>query len=178
MNEIFVDVLGYEGLYKVSNLGNVLSVKRNKLLKPGKENNGYLKVILRKNGKNKNYYVHRLVALSFLPNPLNYKEINHISEDKTDNRVENLEWCDHRYNINYGTGIQRMLQHSNWKKANEKTSKAVLCFTKQGKLIAEYSSSNEASRQTKINQSNISLCCNNKRKSAGKYLWKFKEEVA
>ena len=94
---------GYEGLYEVSNMGNVRNVRRNKLLRLSKTNNRYIRVSLCKNGIKTGLTVHRLVAEAFLPNPDNLPEVNHKDEDKTNNRVENLEWCDHKYNMNYGT---------------------------------------------------------------------------
>ena len=96
-------VPGYEGLYEVSNIGNVRNVRRNTLLRLQKTNNGYIQVWLYKNGISTGLKVHRLVALTFIPNPDNLPMINHKDEDKTNNRVENLEWCDAKYNNTYGT---------------------------------------------------------------------------
>lgn len=102
----------YEGLYEVSSYGRVRSVDRydsrnqfrkGKVLSPGKDKNGYLKVVLHCNGKCKTINVHRLVAQAFIPNPDNLPMINHKDEDKTNNNVTNLEWCDVKYNLNYGT---------------------------------------------------------------------------
>lgn len=172
MEEVFKDIENYQGLYQISNQGRVYSVKRNKFRIPQKMNNGYLLVVLYKDGKGKNYLVHRLVAQTFIKNPQNLQEVNHINEDKTDNRVENLEFCDKIYNMNYGTRTQRQ---------KEKVSKKVLQFTKQGEFVKEYPSIMEASRQTNINHSNISQCCrgNKNNSHAGGFLWKYKnEEVA
>ena len=186
MEEIFKDIENYEGLYQISNFGRVYSIKRNRFLNPKKSGNGYRQVVLYKEDKHKYCYVHRLVAQAFIPNPQNLPQINHISEIKSDNRAENLEWCTAKYNLTYGTKIQRMMQHPNWKKTIkkaikkgvEKTSKKVLCFTKQGKLIAEYSSTHEAARKLGISNGNISSCCKERKgfKSAGGYLWRYKEE--
>ena len=96
-------VPGYEGLYEVSNKGNVRNVRRNKLLRLPKTNNRYIRISLCKNGIKTGLTVHRLVAEAFLPNPDNLPEVNHKDEDKTNNRVENLEFCDRSYNINYGS---------------------------------------------------------------------------
>ena len=96
-------VPGYEGLYEVSNIGNVRNVRRNKLLRLQKTNNGYIRVVLSKNGIKTGFQVHRLIAQAFLPNPDNLPQINHKDEDKTNNNVTNLEWCDAKYNNNYGT---------------------------------------------------------------------------
>ena len=98
--EEFVDIQGYEGYYMINSSGDVYSVKSNKLLQPGRNSQGYKTIILCKDGKEKSFKVHRLVALAFIPNMSNYPFINHKDEDKTNNSVENLEWCTHEYNIN------------------------------------------------------------------------------
>lgn len=103
MMEEWRAVPGYEGLYEVSNIGNVRNVRRNTLLRLQKTNNGYIQVWLYKNGISTGLKVHRLVAQAFLPNPDNLPMINHKDEDRTNNRVENLEWCDAKYNNTYGT---------------------------------------------------------------------------
>ena len=119
MLEVWKDIPNYEGFYQVSNLGNVKSMQRTKkhsynsiaqlkekMLRP-QNTNGYLFVRLSKNNEIKRYLVHRLVALTFIPNPNDYLEVNHIDENSLNNNVENLEWCSHKYNINYGTGNER-----------------------------------------------------------------------
>ena len=98
--EIWRDVIGFENLYLVSNLGNVYSIHSKKQLKL-KDNKGYYNVTLFKNGKRYYKIVHRLVAEAFIPNPNNFKEINHKDENKINNNVDNLEWCDAKYNLNY-----------------------------------------------------------------------------
>ena len=103
MMEEWRAVPGYEGLYEVSNIGNVRNVRRNTLLRLQKTKYGYIQVWLYKNGISTGLKVHRLVAQAFLPNPDNLPMINHKDEDKTNNRVENLEWCDAKYNNTYGT---------------------------------------------------------------------------
>lgn len=119
--EIWKDIKGYEGLYQISNYGNVKSlerviednkgsyIKKEKILTPTINNRGYYHIGLRNNSKTKYYYVHRLVAEAFIPNPNNYPIINHKDEDKTNNKVDNLEWCTPKYNANYGTAIQRRI---------------------------------------------------------------------
>ena len=116
MIEEWRPIEGYEGLYEVSNTGQVRSLDRyvkgkgesyrlqkGKMLSPIKDTGDYLKVNLSCNGKNKMFFVHRLAAQAFLLNPDNLPEINHKDEDKSNNRVDNLEFCDRKYNVNYGT---------------------------------------------------------------------------
>ena len=103
-NEQWKDVDGYDGMYQVSDLGRVRSLKfgKVKVLRAQKNRDGYLFVNLYKNGKGKHLSVHRLVAQAFIPNDNIFNtEINHINEDKTDNKVSNLEYCDRRYNNTY-----------------------------------------------------------------------------
>ena len=118
-SEIWKDVAGYEGFYKVSNEGNVYSVgrkdplgrnHRGRTLAPGYDKGGYLIVSLCKNGKLKTKTVHRLVAETFLPNPNGYSEINHRDENKVNNYANNLEWCTREHNVNHGTMIERSAQ--------------------------------------------------------------------
>ena len=99
--EIWKPIKGYESLYKVSNLGNILSLKTNKLLKANMITNGYFAVQLCKNHKRKSFLVHRIVAEHFIDNPNNLPEINHKDENKGNNTVNNLEWCTRKYNMNY-----------------------------------------------------------------------------
>lgn len=161
--------------YQVSNMGRVKSLNYNrtgkeKVLKLCKNSDGYLQVNLLKDGKAKNIKVHRLVAEAFLDNPDNLPQVNHINECKTDNRVENLEWCDNRYNINFGTRIERATKSiSKANTNNHKLSKKVLCV--ETGLI--YQSTRDIEREFGFNHSHISDCCNGKLKSAYKYQWKY-----
>lgn len=124
MEEIFKDIENYEGLYQISNFGRVYSLISKKFMSPVSNGNGYLSVNLSKNGKLKHCYIHRLVASTFIPNPSNLPQINHISEIKTENFVSNLEWCTPKYNCNYGSHTERIKQNPNWKKSREKSLKA------------------------------------------------------
>ena len=105
MQEIWKDISGFEGFYEISSYGRVRSVKSGKILSTSKCGGcrGYLSVCLSKNGKRYGKLVHRLVAEAFIPAVEGLSEVNHKDEDKTNNRVENLEFCDHKYNMNYGT---------------------------------------------------------------------------
>lgn len=118
--EIFKPIIGYEGLYEVSNLGRIKSlpklhntgsggyIEKEKILKNRKDSYGYEMVVLCKNKEQRNYLVHRLVASAFLENPHNYDSINHKDENKLNNCVDNLEFCDRNYNNNYGTRNERI----------------------------------------------------------------------
>lgn len=104
---------GYEGLYEVSNLGRVKSLNydhtgKERIMKPNKLKKGYLQVQLWRDGKYKMFLVHRLVATAFIPNPNNYPYINHKNETPLNNCAENLEWCDCKYNNNYGTRMEKI----------------------------------------------------------------------
>ena len=143
-SEVWKDIVGYEGLYKVSDKGNIYSVERigsqgNKwggiTLKPAITRTGYLQVQLYKNGIMERNYVHRIVAEAFITNPNNHPEINHIDEVKANNNVKNLEWCTKKYNINHGTRNERSAQ------ANSKKVKAVNVET--GEVIT-FNSAQEA----------------------------------
>ena len=105
MEGIWKDVVGYEGLYQVSNMGEVRGLKRGKVLKPG--HGKYLFVVLCKDGIRHEISVHRLVATAFCENPYGKSEVNHINETPWDNRAENLEWCTRLENLMYGSGPQR-----------------------------------------------------------------------
>ena len=143
-SEIWKDVVGFEGLYKVSNKGNVFSVERKdsqgqkrggRTLKPTYHTDGYLKLDLYKNGMRKTKTVHRLVADTFIPNPNNYLEINHKDEIKTNNNVANLEWCTSKYNKNHGDRTE---------KARQKLSKRVKAVNIETGEVITFNSTMEA----------------------------------
>ena len=171
-NEVWKDILGYEGLYKISDKGRVKSIgyKKERILKPGRDKYGYLLVSLCKNHKIKYCHIHRLVALTFILNPNNLPQVNHKDEDKTNNRVENLEFCDRKYNCNYGTRIQRI----NEKNTNGKLSKPVIQYTKTGEFIKKWKSTKDVERNLGYACGHISNCCNGKYKSAYGYVWRYK----
>lgn len=153
------DVAGYEGLYAITENGEVWSYKSNKFLK-GCPKNGYKFVTLHKSGIAQKCYVHRLVAETFIPNPNNFPCVNHKDEDKTNNCVSNLEWCTHEHNMNYGTRNERI---------SESHKKHIIC----AETNEIFKSMTEAALTTGISKQNISACCNGKRKTAGGYHWEF-----
>ena len=162
--EIWCPIKGFEGLYEVSDQGRVKSIGYgdDRILKPQRIKTGYLLVGLRKNREQKWYLVHRLVAQAFIPNPDNLPQVNHKDENKDNNFVHNLEWCDRKYNCNYGTRNQRI-------------SKPVLQFTKDGELVKDWKSTNDVERNLNCSHSSISECCLGKRKTAYGFIWKYKD---
>ena len=179
MEEQWKDIIGYEGLYEISNLGRVKSLIKYKgtderILKPLKNKKGYLQVILHKDKKIKNYVIHRLVALHFIPNDdLSKTQVNHKDENKENNNVNNLEWCDVAYNNNYGTRNER---NSKSNINHPDMSKQIQQYSLDGKtLIKTFPSMHEIQRTLGFCQSNISLCCNGKYKTAYNYIWKYAE---
>ena len=172
--EGFVDIQGYEGYYKINSSGDVYSVKNNKLLRSGRNNQGYKLIALCKDGKEKSFKVHRLVALAFIPNPNNYPFINHKDEDKTNNNAENLEWCTHRYNINYGTAILR--RSESIRNSPLKARKPIVQLSLSGDFIKEYRSTKDAAEQTGIDRTQISRSINHVGIQAQGYLWVLKGE--
>ena len=174
MEEIWKDIQGYEGKYQVSNLGRVKSLNYHRTGKEGfikmyDNNHGYLRVSL--NGKT--FSVHRLVSHAFIDNPNNLPQVNHIDENKYNNCVSNLEWCDSKYNNNYGTHIQRSLLTRIIR--NRKTSpKKIDQYSLDGKFIKTWNSGIELAKNM-FNNSNICRCCNGQRKTSKGYIWKYHE---
>ena len=165
MEEIWKPVVGYEGLYEVSNLGRVFGIKRNNYLMYGVNNKGYCSVLLSKDNKQQRFRVHRIVAMAFIPNPNNLPYVNHKDEDPLNNCVDNLEWCTPKYNSNYGTGIERCAKQK-WIPVKQKT--------KDGKLIRVWDSIKEAAKALNMkSQANISSVCKGNRKYAGGYIWEY-----
>lgn len=158
------DIEGYEGIYQVSNLGKVrgldhvvtaisrwgtpqIYVVKGRLMKGSISTTGYPQVILSRGGEIKSHQIHRLVAKAFLDNPNNFPEVNHKNENKRDNRVCNLEWCDRDYNAHYKNACTRHA-HKIWKKVRQ--------LTIDGEYVAEYPSVSEAARVNGISVSYVS----------------------
>lgn len=173
MKEIWGDIKGFEGIYKVSNFGRVMRVDEYYTGNPLSQHDngrGYLFVALnwkKKRGIQK--YVHRLVAKAFLDNPENKPTVNHKDGIKSNNHVSNLEWATYRENNIHAIKYLRI------NRLNNKSSKPVFQYTKEGFFIREYPSMREAQRQTGIHA--IDKACLGQRKTAGGYTWKYKEDV-
>lgn len=162
--EIWKDVKEYEGLYQVSNLGRVKSVRKNVIMSTPKNlKDGYLRVNLKRNGSQKQCLVHRLVATAFIENPNNLPFINHMNEDKCDNRIENLEWCDKSYNVQYGTCIERI---------SKALSKPILCV-ELGVVFDNAIKATEFLGHARGTATHINRCANGKERSSCGYTWRY-----
>lgn len=183
--EVWKDIDGYEGIYQVSNKGNIKTLEHksecksyisdNKIVpsfsKKVLENitkgyltkNGYRQIRLCKDGTKTKFYIHRLVAKAFIDNPNNYEFVNHKDENKENNCVENLEWCTKSYNCLYSNNHMR---------ANENTKIIIKQYDLNNNYITSYNSISEASRATNISKSSIIKCYKGRAKTAGKYIWK------
>ena len=182
--EVWKDVVGYEGLYQVSNLGRVKSLDKVISTRNGYSSfeksikgrvlkqvlvMGYLKVHLVNIGKGKSIPVHRFVAMAFIANKNNYPQVNHKDEDKTNNIVDNLEWCTALYNNNYGTRNERISKNQN----NDRKNKPILQFTSDGKFVKEWVSITEASKYG-FKRRSIQRCLKGEYKRHYNFIWKYK----
>ena len=166
---IWKDVKGYEGLYRVNNLGQIQNVIKGNILKQFENTGGYLKVYLYKNRNRKTLSVHRVVCEAFINNPNNYPQVNHLNMNKHDNRPENLEWCTQSHNIKHSF-LHGGRDH-NKLMLLKATHKRVCCCDEDGNVIKEYYSLSEAARSTGCNVANISACCHGRLKRIGGYRW-------
>ena len=196
MKEQWKDIKEYEGLYKISNLGKVKKVSRKKkgrgtkcygytkelILKPDMSKQGYLRATLYINGKGKKYLIHRLVGAAFIENPNNFPQINHKDENKSNNNIINLEWCNAKYNSNYGTGKTRAVlnadkikrvANTDYKAIGVKTQKKVNQLSTDGKFIRVWEGMTIAA--TGARQGGISNCCSGRTHSSGGFLWRYEQ---
>lgn len=173
---VYRDIPGYEEYYYADTLGNIYSkdrtirgfVKKGRKLKPAKNSKGYLNVVLCKNGIQRTMKVHRLIAITFLSNPNNYNQINHKDENKLNNRVNNLEWCTGKYNMNYGSIRKRLSEHSDAKNR----VKAVVRYTLDG-LNTKYYKSLISVKEDGFDPSFVAKVCKGIKTEAYGYLWRY-----
>jgi hypothetical protein len=180
-------VKGYEGYYEVDNLARVFSLDRTvrvsdngreydkpvsgKKLKQGVHSKGYKTVSLTKDGVTKTVFVHRIVADAFIPNESGLPMLNHIDEDKTNNLPENLEWCDAKYNRNYGKSIEKQAKKIRGRESEKRVP--VEQYTLSNDFVAWFPSIAIAAKEVNGSTGAISAVCKGKRKSAYGYIWKY-----
>ena len=172
MTEIWKDIKGYEGLYQISNFGNVMSLnynreKRSQVLKTLTDSGGYKYVSLSKRATKTPKLIHRLVAESFIVNPDNRPEVNHIDGDKSNNRVDNLEWCTPSENVQHAEKMGLK---------NNRYKVAIYQYDLNGRFIREWNSISEAANFYGLYGQNISKCCKKKCKTIGGYIWEYKNK--
>lgn len=176
MNIIWAPIKGFEELYEISTSGQVRALEKTdkygrkrtaKFLRAHKKKNGYLNVGLYKNGKSTYKLVHRIVAETFLENPNNLPCVNHKDENKTNNTINNLEWCDSKYNNNYGTAHLRQARTKGRKVAQ---------YTISGDFVCDFYSVSEAARRTGFSTGAILISMNNNILTNG-FMWKDVKEV-
>ena len=177
--EIWKDIVGYEGLYQVSDLGNVRSlnwkncgIAHNLCLK--KHPCGYSQVVLFKDGAKRAVTVHRLVAEAFIDNPNKYKQINHKDENKRNNAVLNLEWCTASYNVKYSIALHPSRELGNKTNHSYKYDEIkIFQIDSEGSVVRVWCGTPEIKKHKLYNPSNILQCCVGKRKTAYGFKWRF-----
>lgn len=169
------DIKNYEGLYAVTSCGRVWSYRRKKFIDIRLDKDGYPRVTLCKNGEYKTFFIHRLVAQAYIPNPDNLPEVNHKDEIKNHSYLNNLEWCTHYYNVNYGTRNERA---GATRKGKKSRCKAVY----SPELDETLPSTKAVEEKYGIDQGTVSKCCHGKRNYAGRHpvtgellTWRFVE---
>jgi len=179
--EIWKDVVGYEGIYKVSSLGRVASLERvnargqvvSPRIKATKQNNrGYIQISLSKDGKQEYKLLHRVVAEAFIKNPNNLPQVNHKDENKNNNNIDNLEWCTNMYNRHYGTGLERAAHNHNYDEIACKNRKHVAQKDENNCVIAVWHGLLAAAEAVGGNKDAIRNSVKRGHKSRG-YYWSY-----
>lgn len=170
MEEMWKDVIGYEGLYMVSNLGKILSIKRNVILKSSINHKGYCYVVLSKHSKQKCVRIHRLVAEAFIPNLENKSQVNHIDCNKQNNCVTNLEWVTNSENQlhAWSNGLQKDVTGYNNPKARK-----INQYNMNGDYIKTWLCIKDICDELYVHRSSIHRCLNGKYKTSHGYIWKY-----
>lgn len=194
MEEIWKDIKGYEGLYQISNLGNVKKIKNkkyninkkeveekdiNKCISIGTHKLGYKYVKLTdKNGIRKNLFLHRIIAEEFIENPNNFNIINHKDGDKSNNDINNLEWTTQKDNVNHAwknglcENVRKVCAINGRKK-----SKKIIQKNKNGEVIKVWNSTMDIERELGILHNNITSCCKHYNRTAGGFIWEYYKEL-
>lgn len=180
MTEIWKDIRGFEGMYQVSNLGNIKSLSRKARISNGKYrtvggqiitpmmcSGGYLEVNLYSHGKRFVRLLHRVVAEAFIPNPHGYPQINHKDENITNCAADNLEWCTAKYNANYGTRNSRMMENREFRPVDQ--------YDKYGNFIKHYDKIADAESETGASTTAIIRVCKGKQHTSLGYVWKYSD---
>lgn len=174
----------FEDVYNYKRKGNVIRKRKSRILATRISSNGYMNISLFQNGKTKTFSVHRLVAEAFIPNIDNKLQVNHINGIKTDNRVENLEWCNSSENIKhaYSNGLnhisnkQRKIAKENVLKAAEKNKRPVDQLSNKGDFIRSWNSMTDIYKELNYHWGNISAVCRGKKELAYGYKWRYRSE--
>ena len=187
MEEVWKDIQLGNSKYKISNLGNIYSYFAKRNMSKNKDRRGYLYI----STTNKKYKIHRLVAQAFIPNPNNYPIINHKDNNPSNNKVDNLEWCTYKYNIDYCIKSGRFEEAKkkiskackekkayikNLKIASEKNKKAIFQYDLNGNFIKEWDCSATVEKELGLFATSIIKVCKNKGKTCGNFIWRYKED--
>lgn len=166
-----IPIKNYENEYVIDKNSKIYNIKTGKEIKPCLSSNGYMTVSLWKNGKAKSISVHRIVAQTFIPNTNNYSEVNHKDMNKCNNSIENLEWCDRKYNVKYSIHTRKTSMNTNIHFA----SKKIIQLDMNGNKIQKWNSIKEASEFYNIERSGISKCCRKIIRKFKNYIWEYTE---